>query len=160
MPESDYISGAGPTAHPTNSLRRTSDEERGLVPVLSFHRGYRPVPSQIGCAGLFLDCQVRVRIEGMQLKQQALQWLLNVVIITGFTSLVVLCYVLKQDNKKLTLELAEGQVRDERTKITMARSTLPESAEQDTDPKASSAAHQDIRHFVAQRSRHWSASAR
>src|SRR6266851_5281636 len=101
-----------PTAHPTNSLRRTSDEVRGLVLVLSFHRGYRPVPSQIGRAGLFLDCQVRVRIEGMQLNQQALQWLFNVVIITGFTSLVVLCYVLKQDNKKMTLELAEGQVRD------------------------------------------------
>ncbi len=149
-----------PTAYPINSLRRTSDELRGLALVPSFHRGYRPVPFQIGRAGLFLEWQVRVRIEGMELNQQALQWLLNVVIITGFTSLGVLCYVLKQDNKKLTLELAEGQVRDERPQITMARSTLPESSEQDTDPKASSAAHQDIRQFVAQRSHDWFASAR
>ena len=96
----------------------------------------------------------------MELNQQALQWLLNVVIITGFTSLGVLCYVLKQDNEKLTLELAESQGRDDRPQITMARSTLPESSEEDTDPKASSAAQQDIRHFVARRSRDWFASTR
>jgi hypothetical protein len=94
----------------------------------------------------------------MGFDQPALQWLFDVVMITGFTSLAVLCYALKQDNKKLALELAEGQqLRDEHSEITTTQSAAPGSAsEQKTDSKASPLEHQDIRHFVARRSHHWS----
>jgi len=83
----------------------------------------------------------------MELDQPALQWLLNVVMITGFTSLVVLCYVLKKENQKITLELARRQLRDDAPAVSIS--------EQKTDRTKSPVQHQDIRDFVARRSRDW-----
>src|ERR1700681_4749507 len=97
----------------------------------------------------------------MELDQAALQWLLNVGIITGFTSLTVSCYVLKRDNKKLALELAHRQSRNKHPEFKMTRSAAPAStSEQNIDLEASRLEHQDIRHFVARRSREWFASTR
>jgi hypothetical protein len=96
----------------------------------------------------------------MELDQPALQWLFNVVTITGFTSLVVLCYVLKKENQKLTLELAHTQLRDEHSEITIRASTGAGSiSEQKTGPTELPLEHQDIRNFVARRSRDWFTSA-
>ena len=92
----------------------------------------------------------------MELNQPTLQWLLSVGMITGFTSLTVSCYILKRDNKKLALELAHRQSPNEHPEITMPRSAVPASkSELKPIPAASPLEHQDIRHFVAQRSRDW-----
>jgi hypothetical protein len=97
----------------------------------------------------------------MGLDHPVLQWLFDVVMITGFTSLAVLCYVLKRDNKKLTLELAHGQLRQEHSEITMMQPAVPDAmGGQNTQSKALPVEHQDIRHFVARRLPDWLASAR
>ena len=87
----------------------------------------------------------------MELDQPALQWLLSVGMITGFTSLTVSCYVLKRENKKLALELAHRRSLNEQPEIAVMELTM--------GPNLSPVRHQDIRHFVAQRSRDWFASA-
>jgi hypothetical protein len=97
----------------------------------------------------------------MGLDHPVLQWLFDVVMITGFTSLAVLCYVLKRDNKKLTLELAHGQLRQKHSEIPMTQPAVPDAmGEQNTRSKALPLEHQDIRHFVARRSPDWLAAAR
>jgi len=117
---------------------------------------YGYVPLEIGHPSLFIDAMACVRIKGMELDQPALQWLLNVVVITGFTSLVVLCYVLKKENQRLTLKLAHRQLRDEQSAIT-TRASGPEGllSRQITHPTELPLERQDIRDFVAQRSRDW-----
>jgi len=96
----------------------------------------------------------------MELNQPALQWLLNVVMITGFTSLVVLCYVLKKENQTLTLELVQRQLWYKHSEIAIRASAHAGSiSEQKTGPTELPLEHQDIRDFVARRSRDWFASA-
>ena len=96
----------------------------------------------------------------MELDQPALQWLLNVGMITGFTSLTVSCYVLKRENKKLALELAHRRSLNEQPEIAVTPSAAPAlTMELTMGPHLSPVRHQDIRHFVAQRSRDWFASA-
>jgi hypothetical protein len=92
----------------------------------------------------------------MELDQQALQWLFDVVMITGSTCLAALCCALKEENKKLALELAQVQLRDEDAEITVMRSAVPSSiSEEKIGAMASPLEHQDIRHFVALRSQYW-----
>ena len=97
----------------------------------------------------------------MELDQSALQWLFNVVMITGFTSLVLLCYVFKKENQKLTFELGQRQLRDQHSMITM-RGAAPAGSisEQKTGPTELPLEPQDIRAFVARRSGDWFASTR
>jgi hypothetical protein len=99
--------------------------------------------------------RICAKINGMGLDQPALQWLFNVVMITGFTSLAVLCYVQKEDNKRLTLELAQRGLRNEKLPIPMKPSAAGPISEDKIGSKASPLEHQDIRHFVALRSQNW-----
>ncbi len=96
----------------------------------------------------------------MGFDQPVLHWLFDVVMITGFTSLAVICHGLKQDKKKLTIALAHTQLRKELSEIAMTPSAAPGSMPgQNTEPKASQSEQQDIRHFVARRSHDWFALA-
>ena len=95
----------------------------------------------------------------MELDQPALQWLFNVVVITGFNILVVLCYVFKKENQKLTFELAHRRLRDQHSDIAMRASAPAGSiSEQKAGPTELPMKPQDIRDFVARRSRDWFAS--
>jgi hypothetical protein len=72
----------------------------------------------------------------------------------------VLCYVLKKENQKITLELAHRQRRAEHSEITIRAFTPAGSiSEEKTGPTELPLEHQDIRDFVARRSRDWFASA-
>jgi hypothetical protein len=96
----------------------------------------------------------------MGLDQRALQLLLNVVMITGVTSLALMCYLRRRDR---------GQVRAASVPRQEPASSLAAALEtgqvpSDSDGKAESApifdgGDQDIRLYVARRSREWSASA-
>ncbi len=81
--------------------------------------------------------------------QSTLQLLFNVVMITGVTSLAIICHLLRQDNKKLTLKarFREQQERYVSTRLGRETECVPALAEP--------IAHQDIRQFVARRSQEW-----
>ena len=93
----------------------------------------------------------------MGLDQSALQLVCNVVVITGVTSLAVICYLLRQDNKKLTLKL---RIRERQRYISTPRTNgvAPEvlGHESECTPALKvPVGHQDIRQFVARRSQEW-----
>jgi hypothetical protein len=85
----------------------------------------------------------------MGLDQSTLQLVFNFVMITGVTSLAIICHLLRQDNKKLALkarfrEQQERYVSTRRGHESECPPALREPAE-----------HQDIRQFVARRSPEW-----
>lgn len=85
----------------------------------------------------------------MGLDQNTLQLVFNVVLITGVTSLAVMCHLLRQDNKKLTLKarFREQQERYISTRLGRESESAPALAEPSAQP--------DIRQFVARRSQEW-----
>ena len=85
----------------------------------------------------------------MGLDQRTLQLMFNVVMITGVTSLAIICHLLREDNKRLALKARFGEQQDY-TSTRLARE--PECVPAAPEPFA----HQDIRQFVAGRSQEWS----
>jgi hypothetical protein len=80
----------------------------------------------------------------VELDQPALQLILNVVMITGVTSLALICHLLKRDNQKLALELTLRREEDRRNpKILTAQAAFVCSE------------HEDIRQYVAVRKHDW-----
>lgn len=82
----------------------------------------------------------------MGLDQSALQLVWNVVLITAVSSLAIICHMLRQDNKKLTVR---AKLRDQERAI---------SARIDRDSQILAVhpelnAQQDIRQFVTRRSK-------
>jgi hypothetical protein len=98
----------------------------------------------------------------MGFDQRALQLLLNVVVVTGITSLTLLWYLRRRDHQKVSAEL---KLRLEQPPLpTLAARTerAPEERGEaefapvlDTLPSGD----QDIRRYVARRSREWSPKA-
>jgi hypothetical protein len=97
----------------------------------------------------------------MQLDLATLQLVVNVVMITGVTSLAVICHLLKRDNQKLTNEL---NVRCQQVpRITFQAAPKAFMPEQDSQPEQECVAalhslpikHPDIRRYVAQRAHGW-----
>ncbi|HSR06866.1 MAG TPA: hypothetical protein VLM42_06935 [Bryobacteraceae bacterium] len=85
----------------------------------------------------------------MGLDQRTLQLVLNVVLVTGVTSLAIICHLLRQDNKKLALQ---ARFREQQERYISAR----QGHESECMPALNvPVAHQDIRQFVARRSQEW-----
>jgi len=74
----------------------------------------------------------------------------NVVMITGVTSLAIICHLLREDNKKLALK---ARVREQQERYT---STRLDRGSESMPAAPGPFAHQDIRQFVAGRSQEWS----
>ena len=86
----------------------------------------------------------------MGFDQRTLQLMFNVVMITGVTSLAIICHLLREDNKKLALKarFREQQERYTSTRLDLESEYLPAAPQ--------SFAKQDIHQFVADRSQEWS----
>jgi hypothetical protein len=107
----------------------------------------------------------------MGLDGPALQLIFNVVMITGVTSLALICHLLKRDNQKLTVELDlrqdQGRIHSEIMRAQAVPSaSMPEQSantleEPGCEPESTAAMnalpmmHQDIRQYVARRAQHW-----
>ncbi|HXP84733.1 MAG TPA: hypothetical protein VN841_08445 [Bryobacteraceae bacterium] len=98
----------------------------------------------------------------MELDQSKLQLILNVLMITGLTSLALICRLLRRDNQRLTAELHR---RPERSRIPLKVSTRKAAPNAGVPlhsvatPNTPSMLQHDIRQYVAQRMQSWSASA-
>jgi hypothetical protein len=99
----------------------------------------------------------------MRFDQQSFQLAFNVVMITAVTSLTVICRLLRRDNQNLTIELSGRPprkiIRPEPLSAavnTRAADRVQASAAPEPAPVARPAvAQQDIRQYVAKRSRRW-----
>ncbi len=92
----------------------------------------------------------------MEIDHPTLQLLFNVVMITGVTSLAAFCYLLRRANKQLTAELNQRQGSERKfvdygVTVGSALDTVSQR------PNAPPPVRQDIREFVANRSRKWKA---
>jgi hypothetical protein len=105
------------------------------------------VPHHIERTGLFDGKPAFRKIEDMELANVNLQLIGNVVSITAFTSLALICGLLKRDNDKLNTELL-------RARSLNAAQTHPHAAAAPTAPEEPV----DIRQFVAKRSQNWVAA--
>jgi hypothetical protein len=81
-----------------------------------------------------------------------LQLIFNVIVITGFTSLALICALLKRDNDKLAIELERyrDQGEDDAQILTASPVQLIPAAVHEDFHK------QDIRKYVSYRMRDWS----
>jgi hypothetical protein len=96
-----------------------------------------------------------------------LQLILNVIIITGVTSLALMWYLQKQDHRKFGLNLRrEPDQYDQKTPLTKTLSTTGHSGDSLKEPLCapggarlvpSPVVDQDIRQYVAHRARAWAA---
>lgn len=82
----------------------------------------------------------------MQPDQPALTLIFNVIMVTGITSLAVICHFLKRDKQKLMAELMQQREEHKRNaSLSMSEARVaPVSAER-----------QDIRGYVAKRKQDW-----
>lgn len=92
----------------------------------------------------------------MQLDQPKLQWAFNLVMITGTTSLAAFCYMLRRANKQLTSEL-DHQRGLGRSPANHDGGTLGSRLDTPKEPSPNErlTGQQDIREFIAHRSREW-----
>jgi len=98
----------------------------------------------------------------MRLDQPTLQVILNVVMTTSAASLALICYLLKQENQRLTAEL---HLRNElRRSLSIPQSQQEIGSEPSCAPalnagsRGSADAGPDIREFVNRRSQGWLAN--
>jgi hypothetical protein len=90
---------------------------------------------------------------------EVLQLILNVIIITGVTTLALTWYLQKRDDRKLTIGLnlsRESDQHDEKTPLTQTPSTMDQQ-DGDSLKQPLCAPDQDIRQYVAHRARRWAA---
>lgn len=85
----------------------------------------------------------------MQPDQPTLTLIVNVILVTGITSLALICHFLKRDKENLTAELT--QQREEHKRSASRSVTEPSTA-----PEAPvRGEQQDIRGYVAKRKQDW-----
>jgi hypothetical protein len=106
----------------------------------------------------------------MELDPTKLQLIFNVGMITGVTSLAVICRLLKRDNQKLSVELKQRNERRVVHTEIMRRKAVPSPWEPEHSAnllgapdraavrKAPPEVRQDIRQYVAQRAQSWMVS--
>ncbi len=87
--------------------------------------------------------------ESVDLDQRNLQFLFNVISITGITSFAPICYLLKRDNRELMTKRNPPRELDERA--LMSPSPSPIQREPAPQPELSL----DIREFVRDRAHGW-----
>lgn len=115
---------------------------------------------------LFVNAAALPNIEGMELDPTKLQLIFNVTMITGVTTLALVCRLLKRDNQKLAVELLSRQTPALRG-VSSASVPDPSAPKQKAlerkavriAPRAVPVAQQDIREFVAQRVHGWTVSS-
>lgn len=90
----------------------------------------------------------------MGFDQRALQMLFNVMVITGITSSALMCYLRRRDDKKLPAFVPVPARVDEGAKELGGEAEGP--AILNTTPRGD----QDIRQYVARRSREWASTAK
>jgi hypothetical protein len=105
------------------------------------------VPHHIERTGLFDGKPVFRNIEDMELANFNLQLIGNVVSITAFTSLALICGLLKRDNDKLSAELLSAR-RLNAAQPSRRAAIAPTAPEEPVD----------IRQFVAKRAQNWVAA--
>ena len=99
---------------------------------------------------------------------EVLQLILNVVIITGVTTLALTWYLQKRDDRKLTVGLnlrREPDQHDQKTPVTQTPSMMDHSEDSLEEPVSAHGARlvpppvvdQDIRQYVAHRAQGWAA---
>src|SRR5580698_5698250 len=96
----------------------------------------------------------------MELDQRNLQFLFNVISITGITSLATICYLLKRDNQELMTKRNRPRELDRRDLESPPASPSPAVPEPQPGTLVQKEAAQpetaiDIRQFVAHRAHGW-----
>lgn len=102
---------------------------------------------------------IRAKNGGMGFDERALQLLLNVVVITGITSLTLIWYLRKRDHQRVSAELKLRLEQPPLPPLAAQTERPPEGrgeAEYAPVPDTLQSADQDIRRYVARRSREWS----
>ncbi len=96
----------------------------------------------------------------MKLDQHNLQFLINVISITGITSLAAICYLLKRDNQELMTRRTPLREPDRRDLESPSASSSPAVSAPEPDTQVQKEAAQpetviDIRQYVAHRAHGW-----
>lgn len=98
----------------------------------------------------------------MELDQHLLQLLLNVVVITGATSIATMWYLRRRDKQKLRFYFSLRQERGALPPVPAKQALKRAGGEAEYAPvfKPSPNGEQDIRQYVAKRSRAWVSMAK